>query len=43
MVILLLAIRTIKKNFAVHGWQFGLSLNISGHIVEAFDEVRNGL
>ena len=35
--VLLLAIGTIKKNFAVHGWQFGLSLNISGHIVEAFD------
>ena len=41
--VLLLAIGTIKKNFAVHGWQFGLSLNISGHIMEAFDKVGNGL
>ena len=41
--VLLLAIGTIKKNFAVHGWQFGLSLNIPGHIMEAFDKVGNGL
>ena len=36
-------IGAIKKNFAVHGRQFGLSLNISGHIVQALDEIGNGL
>ena len=40
---LLFTIGAIKKNFAVHGRQFGLSLNISGHIVQALDEIGNGL